>query len=353
MRTRFVLCTTAALLMAAQAQAAELNFTSWGGSYQAAQEKTALHPFGAKNNVTIKSNTYNGGIAQIRSQVQTNNVSWDVVDMQLSDAMRACDEGLLEKINPAQDLVPIAGTALKDDFLPSALNECMAGNITWSTLIAFNKDKFGANAPTKIADFFDLKKFPGKRALRKSPEGAMEWALMADGVPAAQVYKVLATSAGVERAFKKLDTIKSSVVWWESGSQSPQLLADGEVSMASAYNGRIYNAIISDKKPFDFIWDGQVVNIEGYVIVKGTKNLKEAKAFVRYATQPETLAALAPMTANGPVRKSSMSHVSEKVAPYLPTAPKNLSTAINIDPEFWADHSDDLNQKFAAWLNRK
>jgi putative spermidine/putrescine transport system substrate-binding protein len=95
------------------------------------------------------------------------------------------------------------------------------------------------------------------------------------------------------------------------------------------------------------------VNIEGYAIVKGSKNLKEAKAFVRYATQPEVLAALAPLTANGPVRKSSMTHVSEKVIPYLPTAPKNQKVALNVDPEFWADHLDDLNQKFAAWLTRK
>jgi putative spermidine/putrescine transport system substrate-binding protein len=349
MRAPYVLCSAAALLMSSLANGAELNFTSWGGSYQAAQEKTALQPFGERSKVSIKSNTYNGGIAQIRSQVQTNNVSWDVVDMQLADAMRACDEGLLEKINPAQDLVG----PTTDDFLPRSLNECLAGNITWSTLIAYNKDKFGSNPPTKVADFFDLKKYPGKRALRKAPEGAMEWALMADGVPVDQVYKVLATNAGVERAFKKLDTIKSSVVWWETGSQAPQLLADGEVAMASAYNGRIYNAIISDKKPFDFIWDGQLLNIEGYVIVKGSKNLKEAKAFVRYATQPEVLAALAPLTANGPVRKSSMPHVSEKVIPYLPTAPKNQKVALSVDPEFWADHLDDLNQKFAAWLTRK
>ncbi|WP_028998532.1 ABC transporter substrate-binding protein [Azohydromonas australica] len=354
MRARNCVASAAvALLMAGAANASELSFASWGGAWQDAQEKTAVRPFGAKNKVSIKSNTYNGGIAQLRTQVQTNNVTWDVVDMQLADAMRACDEGLLEKINPAVDLAPVGDMKAVDDFLPGAVSECLAGSITWSTLIVFNKDKFGATPPTKIADFFDLKKFPGKRALRKAPDGALEWALLADGVPADQVYKLLATNAGVERAFKKLDTIKSSVVWWETGAQPPQLLADGEVTMSSAYNGRIYSAIVSDKKPFDFLWDGQLTNIEGYAIVKGAKNLKEAKAFVRYATEPETLAALAPLTAYGPARKSSLRYVDAKVAPYLPTAPKNMAGALNVSPEFWADHADDLNQKFAAWLNRK
>lgn len=350
---RYVLAATAALSLVAQAHAADLTFVSWGGAWQAAQESTALKPFGKEFKVNVKSDTYNGGIAQLRSQVQTGNVSWDVVDMQLQDAIRACDEGLLEKID-AKDLAPAKnGTAATADFLPGGLSNCLAGSITWSTLLVFNNTKTGANKPSKVADFFDLKKYPGKRGLRKSPEGALEWALLADGVPANQVYKTLATSEGVERAFKKLDTIKSSVVWWEAGSQPPQLLADGEVVMSSAYNGRIYSAIVTDKKPFDFLWDGQLTNIEGYAIVKGAKNLKEAKAFVKYATQADNLAAFAPLLAYGPARKSSLDTIDPKVLPFLPSAPKNLQAALAVDPAFWADHSDDLNLKFAAWLNRK
>ncbi|WP_367847225.1 ABC transporter substrate-binding protein [Rhodoferax sp. WC2427] len=344
----------ATLVLASQAQAAELTYALWGGSWQDAQEIVHTRPFAAKSGVTSKIASYNGGIAQLRTQVQTGNVTWDIVDMQLSDSMRACDEGLLEKINPAQDLAPAKdGTPASADFLPKGLNECLAGTIVWSTVLVYDKTKVGATEPAKVADFFDLKKYPGKRALRKSPEGALEWALLADGVPAAQVYTVLGTPAGVDRALKKLDTIKPSIVWWEAGSQPPQLLADGEVVMTSAYNARIYTAIVKDKKPFDFLWDGQLKNVEGYSIVKGTKNLKDAKAFVRFATEPERLAALAPLTAYGPMRKSAVGMVDPKVAPYLPTTPKNQVGAVEVDATFWADHSDDLNQKFSAWLNRK
>ncbi|CAD6555486.1 hypothetical protein LMG24235_05711 [Paraburkholderia sabiae] len=343
----------AASVFSVSAMASQITFVSWGGNYQDAQEKTAAKPFMSKAGIQVRSDSYNGGIAQIRSQVQTNNVSWDVVDMQLADITRACDEGLLEKINPAS-LVPAPnGTPAKNDYVANGVSECMAGNIAWSSLITYNKDKFKGSEPAKVADFFDLKKYPGKRGLRKSPEGALEWALLADGVAPADVYKVLGTPAGVDRAFRKLNTIKSSIVWWETGSQPAQLLADGEVTMSSAYNGRIYAAMMQDKKPFAFIWDGQVKYIEGYAIVKGTKNLQAAQDFVKFATEPAVLARLAPLTANGPVRSSAVAMVDPKVLPYLPTAPVNQKGAVDSDVAFWADHADDLNQKFAVWLGQK
>ncbi|MEX3960569.1 extracellular solute-binding protein, partial [Trinickia sp. EG282A] len=161
-----------------------------------------------------------------------------------------------EKVNVAALPAAKNGTPAKSDFLPGGVTDCMVGNVAWSTVITYNKEAFKNGEPKTVADFFDLKKFPGKRGLRKSPEAALEWALLADGVKPADVYKVLATPAGVTRAFKKLDTIKSSIVWWEAGAQPPQLLADREVSMTSAYCNRIWTAIAQDKKPFGFVWDG-------------------------------------------------------------------------------------------------
>ncbi|WP_218827293.1 ABC transporter substrate-binding protein [Caballeronia sordidicola] len=332
------------------ASAGDLVFASWGGSYQDSQVALASKPFGAQTGTNVKTDTYNGGIAQIRSQVQTNNVTWDVVDMQLADATRACDEGLLEKIDSASLPPAKGGAAAKADFLPGGLSDCMVGNVSWSTMVAYNKDAFKSGEPKTIADFFDLKRFPGKRGLKKSPETAVEFALLADGVKPADVYKVLATPEGVNRAFKKLDTIKSSIVWWDAGAQPPQLLADREVTMTSAYPNRILVAVQQDKKPFGFLWDGEVMNIEGLAIVKGTKNLKSAQDFVKFSTNTESLAKLASATGLGPMRKSSIALVDPKVAPYLPTNPANSKGAVASDISFWADHSDDLNQKFAVWL---
>ena len=109
-----------------------------------------------------------------------------------------------------------------------------------------------------MKDFFDLKNFPGTRAFRKDPQPAMEWALLADGVPTDKVYETLSTEAGIKRAFAKLDTIKKSLIFWEAGAQPPQMLADGEVAMTSAYNGRIFNAQVKENRPFTIIWDNQI-----------------------------------------------------------------------------------------------
>ena len=154
------------------------------------------------------------------------------------------------------------------------MHDCAVANIVWSTIIAYDSSKI-ANGPKTIADFFDTAKFPGKRGLRKNPKANLEMALMADGVPAADVYKVLGTAEGVDRAFAKLDSIKGDVVWWEAGAQPPQLLADGEVAMTTAYNGRIFNAVAGEGKPFEIVWDGQVWDLDLWVIPKGSKN-KEA-----------------------------------------------------------------------------
>ena len=111
-----------------------------------------------------------------------------------------------------------------------------------------------------MQDFFDLERFPGRRGMRRSPVANLEFALMGDGVPAEEVYAVLDTRAGVERAFRKLDTIKDEVVWWETGAQPPQMLADGEVLMSTAYNGRIFNAQVLEEQSFVIVWDGQVLD---------------------------------------------------------------------------------------------
>ena len=222
-------------------KAGEITVVSWGGAYTKSQVEAYHKPFlkacaGSK----IKSQDYNGGIAEIKAQVEGKKVVWDIVDVELSDAIRACDEGLIERIDASKLPKGADGTPAKDDFLPGTLYDCAVANIVWSTIFAYDKTKFKGDVPKTMADFFDLKKFPGKRGLRKGAKVNLEFALIADGVPAKDVYKVLETKEGIDRAFKKLDTIKSSVVWWTAGAQPPQLLADGEVVMTTAYNGRIF-----------------------------------------------------------------------------------------------------------------
>ncbi len=356
MKMKLLLSAAAALaITAGSASAKDLTVVSWGGAYTKSQVEAYHKPWQSKTGKTITSEDYNGGIAEIKAQVEAGNVTWDVVDVELSDAVRACDEGLIEPIDPSILPAGADGSAAADDFLPGTLHDCAVANIVWSTIFAYDSSKI-ANGPKTIADFFDTSKFPGKRGLRKNPKANLEMALMADGVPAADVYKVLGTAEGVDRAFAKLDSIKGDVVWWEAGAQPPQLLADGEVAMTTAYNGRIFNAVAGEGKPFEIVWDGQVWDLDLWVIPKGSKNKEAALDFVKFSTATEQLAAQASWISYGPARKSSGALVGKfhnkdiDMGPQMPTNAANLKNATQNNFEFWADNQDELNERFNAWL---
>ncbi|HOS86344.1 MAG TPA: extracellular solute-binding protein, partial [Burkholderiaceae bacterium] len=307
-------------------------------------------PYSAKTGHRILVEDYSGGLAQIRAQVKSNKVTWDVVDLELQDAIRACDEGLLAPIQ-ARDLQGVPGVAsVVDDFLPNSLTPCSVGTVMWANVITFNLNKFVGSEPSTVGDFFDLKKFPGKRGMKKAAKANLEWALMADGVAPADVYKVLGTPAGLDRAFRKLNTIKSSIVWWEAGAQPPQLLADGAVTMTSAYSGRIQAAIDVDRKPFKIIWQGQIPEYETLAILKGSKNEATARDFIKFASSPAVLAEQTKYIAYGPLRKSALSLIESSVVSKLPSAAANIAVGVPSNPEWWANNGDEINQRFSVWL---
>ncbi|TIQ75382.1 MAG: extracellular solute-binding protein, partial [Mesorhizobium sp.] len=169
--------------------------------------------------------------------------------------------------------------------------DCGVGLDAYGDVLAYDPNVL-KQAPTSVLDIFDTTKFPGKRAMRKFPAQNLEWALMADGVAAADVYAVLATPEGVNRAFKKLDTIKQDIVWWDAGAQPPQLLASKEVVMTTAWNGRIQNAIDKDGAPFKIVWNNQILEYDMIAIPKGAKNPDLAYKYLAYISQPEINAKL-------------------------------------------------------------
>ena len=196
-----------------------------------------------------------------------------------------------------------------------------------------------------------MEKFPGPRALRKSPKTTLEFALIADGVPAKDVYKVLSTKEGVDRAFKKLDEIKPHVkVWWTAGAQPPQLLADGEVVMTTAWNGRIFDAVKNSGKNFKIVWDGQGMDFDLWGMPKGSKNHELAKKFVAFTVTPEVMAQQSKYISYGPTLKAAIPLVPEDILIDLPTAPENMENAFVVSSEFWADHDEELTERFNNWL---
>jgi putative spermidine/putrescine transport system substrate-binding protein len=352
-----ILILSTALSGLAFAANAEITVMSWGGAYGEAQTEAFVKPFMASTGkATVMVDSDNPAPA-IKAMVEAGNVTVDVASLEYADAIRLCDEGILEPIDASTLPAGTDGTPAADDFLAGAVTECGVSTDIWANVFAYDTTKF-PEGPTTVADFFDLEKFPGKRGLRKGAKAVLELALLGDGVPAAEVYTVLGTPEGVDRAFAKLDAIKSEVVWWEAGAQAPQLLADGEVAMTTAYNGRIFAAVQNEGKPFQIVWDGQIYENEMFVVPKGAPNLEDAMEFVRFATSTDGLRASAQNISYGPARKSSMKEElifkdgKTVMGPHLPTAPENLTNALETSSTFWVDHDAELNERFQAWLTQ-
>ena len=318
-----------------------LSVMSFGGAYQEAQRKAVFETYTATTGVKIDEQEYGGEIAKIAAMIESGNTTIDVVDVDAPTLLQGCDEGIFETIDWAQ-------IGDKADWLSGTTSDCGVGTIVYSTSLAYNAATL-ENGPTALADLFDTVKFPGKRGLWKNPATNLEFALLADGVPVDQVYEVLGTPEGLDRAFAKLDTIKDSIVWWEAGAQAPQLLASGEVVMTTAWNGRIHNAN-KEGQDFRIVWDNQILDSNYWAIPKGAKNIEASMAFIRYAVEPEVLAATTKYIPYGPVRASAAPFVTPEDAANLPTSPENLTVALTLDNAFWADNGDEIRKRFTTWL---
>ena len=360
MRARSGLTTLPALLLlaslllpqpqAAQAQDRELTVVSWGGTYTRSQILGFVRDYEKATGVDVEMIDYAGGIDEIRSQVRSWNVKWDVVDMELFDALQACDEGLLVEIDPATLPAAPDGTPADEDFLEGALVPCGVGNVAASTVFAYDHRRI-AGEPRSLEDFFDLERFPGRRGLRRTPQTNLEWALIADGVEPARVYDVLGTEAGQDRAFEVLTRLKPQVEWWALGEEAVRLLETGQVVMTTAYNGRIH-AAIERGQPFRIVWDHHLRFIDVWGVPKNGERVERALEFVRFATSTASLAAQARYIPYGPLRRSSLQLLDDATRADLPTAPQNLETMFRGDPGWWAEHLPELGPRFERWAER-
>ncbi|WP_025772144.1 extracellular solute-binding protein [Thioalkalivibrio sp. HK1] len=357
--TRTILAASV-LALSAVAIAEEMTIVSWGGAYSKSQLKAYHEPWTEKTGIrVINDDSSAEAVAKLRAMNEADNVTWDVVDVVAADAIRLCDEGLALEIDPDKHLAQAPdGTPASKDFGDLLVSPCFIPQIVYSTTFGYRTDMVGDNPPTDICAIFDIDAYPGKRSLEKRPINNMEWALICDGVSKDDLYDVLATEAGQDRALKKLDTIKDHVVWWNAGADTPQLLADGEVVMGSTYNGRLFSVIEEQKQPVAMLWDAQVFDLDGWIIPTGLSEERTQRAldYIYFATDTQRLADQAKYISYGPARNSSAplvgkhSELNIDMAPHMPTDPDNAKNTILYNYEFWADYRDDIDAKFQAWL---
>ncbi len=317
-----------AVAMSAQAQEKTVTIASWGGSYQEAQSKALFQPASEATGVVVKEETY-GGMSDVRLQVQTGAVTLDIVASGSGSAARAAAEGLLEELD--YDIIDVS------TFYPTLKTAHCVGGDVFSTVYAWNTDTYGDAGPQNWADFWDTEKFPGKRAYRGKVAGALEPALLADGVAPEDVYTVLDSEDGIERAIDKIRELKDDIdVFWTSGAQHAQLMKDGEVDMTTGWNGRFDNAK-KDGAKVAYGFNQALLDYDCFAIPKGAPNKDTAMMFLAEISKAEYQANLPEFITYGPTNKAAydLGKIDDEVARALPSHPDNAAMQVPVDIEWY------------------
>ncbi|TBU92053.1 polyamine ABC transporter substrate-binding protein [Phytopseudomonas dryadis] len=316
------------------AAAETVNFVSWGGTTQDAQKAAWADPFSKANGITVVQDGPTD-YGKLKAMVESGNVQWDVVDVEADFALRAAAEGLLEPLD--------FGVIERDKIDPRFVSDHGVGSFFFSFVLGYNESRLGNQQPEDWSALFDTATYPGKRALYKWPSpGVIELALLADGVAADKLYPL-----DLDRAFKKLDTIKKDIVWWGGGAQSQQLLASGEVSLGQFWNGRLY-ALQEEGAPVGLSWKQNLVMADFLVIPKGAKNKDAAMKFLANASAAKGQADFANLTAYAPVNVDSVQRLDSVLAPNLPTA--HEADQVTLDYAYWAENGAQIATRWNEWL---
>lgn len=316
-------------------------FVSWGGSWQEMIDDLVLKPFSEEYGVEFLSVSPTD-YSKLKAMVESNQVEWDVVDVGGGAPVRLKD--LLEPL----DFDLIDTTGIPDQFI-------VGGNLgigwnTFSDVLAWNTDTFGDDGPKTWADFWDVEKFPGPRSLRNTPYANIERALLADGMSKEQIYPL--TDEKIDRAFAKLDEIKPHItVWWDSAAQPAQLLADGEVVMAAAWNGRL-NTVIGEGAPVKYHYNEGLLHFGSAIVAKDSPNRNLAMLLINYLCKPEIQAEIGKRFGYGGTNEKSFDFIDPDVAKTLNTYPEYVKTQLIYDEGYWGDPAkrDPIDERWKSWM---
>ena len=340
-----------------------ITVASWGGAYTESQIKAYKNTYSDPRKINFVN--YNGGLGDVRSQVESGNIKWDLIDVLPLDAITGCEEGLFQNISKYYDRFPKGpgNTNIINDMKLTGIKnptKCCVPQIFWSYVVFYDPDAFrGGELPSTVSDFFNVKKFPGKRAINTWATGPIEMAALAAGINNKRVYRELSTKKGLDKAFRELNKIKNDVIFWSAGSQPLELISSGEAVMAIAYNGRIGAAVLAEGANYEYIWDSQVIDQEYLCMVKGTNNFKLALDFMSHASSPMSLAKASKYITYGPMRASSVDIIAgndpwtddgQYVLPHIPNTPEKLAIAVMVDHNQNFDFYR-INEKYSNWMN--
>jgi putative spermidine/putrescine transport system substrate-binding protein len=344
MFARRLLCTAilaAGVAAAAPAQARDLMVVGFGGGFQDNARKHLFQGYTKATGIPVKDDVYNGEMARIAAQVKARDVTWDVVMVEAPELVRGCEDGTFEKLD--------WNVIDRSKFVTGGTVACGAGAVGWGVTLFYDQKRI-PNGPKTYAELWDTAKFPGKRSFRFTPKTTLEIALMADGVPFNEVYKVLATKPGQDRAFAALDRIKSDIVWWRSGAQPLQFIASGEVAYAVGFVGRTARAA-GEGAAYPLLWPTLLYSFDYWAVVKGSPHTAEAMRLINWMTEPGPLLALSQDWAVSPATKAVADDPAVR-ARNPGMVSNHVEEGLSIDTEFWVEFGDDLEKRFNAWAAR-
>ncbi|GLW98237.1 ABC transporter substrate-binding protein [Microtetraspora sp. NBRC 16547] len=312
----------------------KLTFTSYGSGYQQAQADSWLTPWAKREGVTTVQDQPTD-YAKIKTMVDAGRVTWDVVDTEPYFPVGVCGT-YAEKL----DFTKID----KSKFPPGTVSDCAVPDAMYSLVLVYNKDKYGANPPTSTADFFDTAKFPGKRlAPGFASGGAIEAALIGDGVAKDQLYPL-----DYDRAFRKLDSIKKDLTFWDTSAQSQQALESKQADMALIWSGRAYMAA-KNGAPYKAAWKDNMLAYAVLMVPKGAPHKDLAMSFIAYATGAEPQATFAEKQPYAPINIDAKPQLDD-LAEEWNTARDDIQQAGYFqDAAWWGANMDEATKRWTAW----
>lgn len=334
---RFLITLALCLLATAGiAQAETITMCSYGGTYNKAIEKVFAKPFTEATGIEVVLVSF-PNYAKMKAQVESGNVEWDVVEPSIKAYSMGTHEGLFEKLDLTG--VPV------EDFVEGGIRPDGVSTIFYSHNVGYRTDVWPkGQGPKTWADVWDTKKFPGPRAMKYTAYSNLEAALLADGVAPDKIYPI-----DVDRAFKKLDELKSSIrVFWKNGAQAQQVMRTHEADLGSFAAGRMLE-LEKEGVPVATEWNGSVVDLDYLVILKGCKHKEAAMKFIKFTTDPKRQAEFAMATYYGPSNMKAYDYIPEDKARQMPSYPDNMKSAVVIDGEWYREHGKEVNARWEAW----
>ncbi|WP_063842792.1 ABC transporter substrate-binding protein [Sphaerimonospora mesophila] len=313
----------------------QLTFVSWGGGYQEAQESLIVKPWGDKNGVRVLSDGPTD-YAKLKAQVDSGNTQWDVITLEPFWAISHCGT-MLEKIKDKVDTSKLPAEAVSDCGIPFDI---------LSYVLVYDSSKFGGDPPTSWADFFDTAKYPGKRGVwNYAPGGALEAALLADGVALGDLYPL-----DVDRALKKLDTIRGDIAYYDTGAQQVQQLQSKEVVMSIAWSGRGLDAVRAGA-PYEPVWKDNLMLVDSLAILKGSKHVDEGVSLINELTSAPAQEAFIEKYTYGTVNSDAKPKLDETARKFSPTEAGHGEQGRFMDQQWWADNFDKVSGEWTKWAS--